>query len=398
MGVDIKTSKEVFDGISAVDAQTIAGAVAMAIAPEGGITRVQRGVMNALFELLVGSALDFETVRPVDPAELGEAMKQRDIRLLTRIVQLMLVGDLLLSHPVDEIAERIRGYADALGVDGEVLGVERSAARGSFDLAIVDFERSGHLLKKLPNSRFSGRASAPTTSGWRQVADDPKLNGRWAALEHCPSGSLGLGVWRFYKARGFAFPGSPGSAPPALAQHDWVHVLADYGSNVESEIEVFGLIARSSSDFRAFSYLAIVLSLFESGRLTESPSGFFRSDPGHISRDPEGMGVRLGDAMSRGKHLAQNLEVQGASDRSDLLGVDWFAYADLDLNSVRQLFSLPGKSTRAVAVGSVGPWEFGGMSHNQLLLGQQRAKAEGREYECWGAAPLLGEVYVPGSG
>jgi hypothetical protein len=50
----------------------------------------------------------------------------------------------------------------------------------------------------------------------------------------------------------------------------------DYGSNVESEMEVFGLIARSSSDFRAFSYLAIVLSLFESGRLTESPSGFFR--------------------------------------------------------------------------------------------------------------------------
>lgn len=38
---------------------------------------------------------------------------------------------------------------------------------------------------------------------------------------------------------GFSCPGPPGSAPPLLAQHDWVHVLADYGSTVESELEVF---------------------------------------------------------------------------------------------------------------------------------------------------------------
>jgi hypothetical protein len=31
-------------------------------------------------------------------------------------------------------------------------------------------------------------------------------------------------------------PGAPGSAPPLLAHQNWVHVLADYGTKVESEI------------------------------------------------------------------------------------------------------------------------------------------------------------------
>jgi len=37
-------------------------------------------------------------------------------------------------------------------------------------------------------------------------------------------------------------PARPGSAPPLLAQHVWVHVLADYGTRLESEIEAFALL------------------------------------------------------------------------------------------------------------------------------------------------------------
>jgi len=38
--------------------------------------------------------------------------------------------------------------------------------------------------------------------------------------------------------RGFEFPGQPGSVNAAVAQHDWVHVLADYGTTPMGEIEV----------------------------------------------------------------------------------------------------------------------------------------------------------------
>ena len=87
---------------------------------------------------------------------------------------------------------------------------------------------------------------------------DPAPAARWRSLAALPTGTVGRGVHDFSLARGFAFPGEPGSAPPLLAQHDWVHVVADHGTTVENEIEVFGLIARANDDPRAFSLLAMV--------------------------------------------------------------------------------------------------------------------------------------------
>ena len=83
-----------------------------------------------------------------------------------------------------------------------------------------------------------GSSRAPTT---RSTRSGPRSS-------TAPTARSGQGVWRFYRARGFTFPGRPESAPPTLAQHDWIHVLADYGSTVESEIEVFGLISRANDD------------------------------------------------------------------------------------------------------------------------------------------------------
>ena len=100
-------------------------------------------------------------------------------------------------------------------------------------------------------------------------------------------------MYDFYKTRGFSFPGAPGSAPPLLAQHDWVHILADYGTRVESEIEVFAFIARANDDLHAFSLLAMVVCLFETGAL-DSGAGLFQADRGHLSQP--GMAVRFGDA------------------------------------------------------------------------------------------------------
>ena len=77
-----------------------------------------------------------------------------------------------------------------------------------------------------------------------------------AALETLPPDPLGHRVWELYRARG-SFPGTPGSAPPLLAHHDWVHVLADCGTAVE--FEVFRFIARANDDMRAFSLLAMIL-------------------------------------------------------------------------------------------------------------------------------------------
>jgi ubiquinone biosynthesis protein Coq4 len=197
-------------------------------------------------------------------------------------------------------------------------------------------------------------------------------------LRKLPEGTLGREVVKFYDARGFEFPGRPGSAPPLLAQHDWVHVLADYGSTVESEIEVFAFISRANDDPRAFSLLAQIISLFETGYAAMG-MGLFEYDRGHLSH--EGMAVRLADAMRRGALAA-------ASNKSvDLFAVDWFAYADRPIDDVRTELAIVPKAPHAIDCGSVTPWEKGGISPFQYEHARTRAEERGKPYDSYGAEP-----------
>lgn len=187
---------------------------------------------------------------------------------------------------------------------------------------------------------------------------------------------MGRRITDYYRARGFAYPGRPGSAPPLLAQHDWVHVLADYGTTVEAELEVFAFIARANDDPRAFSLLAMVVSLFETGYL-QSGAGLFEASPGQLSR--EGVAVRVADAMRRGALT---------NGSNDFMAVDWFQLAETSVDEARAHFGVVAKSERALTAGSVGPWEPGGISAYQWRSGEEQAAREGRPYEPFGAAVL----------
>ena len=79
------------------------------------------------------------------------------------------------------------------------------------------------------------------------------------------------------------------------------------------------------------------------------------------------------------------LSPEGSPDRGVERGLaarfDWFEYADLPVQEVRDRFSIPPKSDRAIAAGSVGPWDHGGISEFQLAAGRALAEREGRDYE-----------------
>ena len=144
-------------------------------------------------------------------------------------------------------------------VDDKMIDVARRFADGLARAGRVRL-RAQRLHRRLaPRRRRPPSTPRPSwPAAWDASVDDPALAARWAALGDLPEGTLGRRVWELYRARGFAFPGRPGSAPPLLAQHDWVHVLADYGTTVECELEVFAFIARANDDMRAFSLLAMV--------------------------------------------------------------------------------------------------------------------------------------------
>jgi hypothetical protein len=356
----------------------LARGVLTAIRPPSGHTEFQRILVDAAFEAMTGHAVPLDP-EPIAADTFAEGLARRTEAFRTRILQTMILGALVLRPLPPEVAAQVERFARELSVDDGMLRVARRFAEGQLGLAAVDFDRNGYTSDWTPE-----RAGALHADGleeaWQQAVDDPALAERWAGLEHLPADSIGRRMWEFYRARGFAFPGSPGSAPPLLAQHDWVHVLADYGTKVESELEVFAFIARANDDPRGFSLLAMVVSLFETGYL-ETGAGLFEAFPGQLSRD--GMAVRVADALRRGALT------HGPDDAPDIdfLALDWFALAHRPVQELRAELGVPPKADAAVRAGSVGPWEPGGISEYQHATASEAAAAAGLIYESYGAVP-----------
>ena len=357
---------------SAEEAQLVARAVITAIAPDSGPTPLQLVLVQAMFDALTGTTVDLDA-GPVGPVELAERLSQRNEAYRTRILQVMILGALVLRPLPGHVVERLDAVAAELSVGDGMLAIARDYAADSFGLAAVDFDRNGYTADWDPGSRRSLHTSTRLAEAWQSAGDDATLAAGWRSLEELPSGTLGRRITEFYRSRGFAYPGTRGSAPPLLAQHDWVHLVADYGTTVESELEVFAFIARANDDPRAFSLLAMVVSLFETGALA-SGAGLFEAFPGQLSRS--GVAVRVADAMRRGALVSGSV---------DFMDVDWFELAPMPVEEVRARFGVVPKSARAVSAGSVGPWESGGISAFQLQAGAAAALALGEPYDSFGA-------------
>jgi hypothetical protein len=359
----------------AAEVATLARGVISAVAPAGGLTGLQQTLLAAMFRSLTGFEIDPAAVQaglaeqPYSAQEFAQDLHRRNAAFRGRIVQTMVTAELVLDPLPAAVAGRVAEFAAELAVHDDLEEMlHGSAARGRH-LAAIDFDRNGYLHDfDLVHTGHLHVGEGALHGPWSPVEDDPALAARWACLGELPAGTLGRGVYDFYKTRGFAFPGSPGSAPPLLAQHDWVHILADYGTRVESEIEVFAFIARANDDLHAFSLLAMVVSLFETGSLARG-AGLFEADRGHLSQP--GMATRFADALRRAALCKGS---------NDFMGTDWFAVADKPVEVLRKELQLPEKSPEARAAGSVGPWEAGGISAFQLEAGRRLAEMEGREY------------------
>jgi len=370
----------------------VARGVITAIAPPEGLSRMQMLCLKALSDAMTDHVLDLDAVTPITATAYAEGLARRDRAFRVRMVQMMILLALLVRRVPPEVAARLQEFADEMAVGEDcraLLAATRHLSAGALGLAMADFERAGYECMAYERDGGDG-AEHTAAEYWTAAPNDPGLAGRWRALEDCPDGSLGQAMWRFYTARGFAFPGTPGSAPPALAQHDWIHVLGDYGTTVESELEVFGLISRASDDPRAFTLLVQVLGLFEAGYL-QAGMGLFQMDLGHVSAQEDEMAVRLADAFRRGARAAwSHNDHHGLQEGIDFLAVDWFEHAGRPVEEVRAHFFLDGlaaKSAAAETAGSVGPWEPGGISPYQYAAGQALADEDGRAYDSYGAVP-----------
>lgn len=346
---------------------------AVGAGPEGR-TPLQDVLLTSVTSAMMGADDLPPDPQPVTAEEFAHGLARRNRVFRERVTQVMMLGALVRRPPSPADMARVAEFAEELSLDGRIVEITSSYADGGFDLAVIDFDRNGYLGERdLAAEKAALGTCVLPDSAWAPSHADPALTARWASMGDLPEGTLGRRVHDFYKARGFRFPGSPGSAPPLLAQHDWVHVLADYGTSLESELEVFGFIARASDDLRAFSLLAMVVSLFETG-VARTGMGLFEANTGNLSRT--GMAQRLADALRRGALTTGS---------QDFLGYNWFDLADRPVEVVRREVGLVPKAPEVLRLGSRGPWEPGGLSAYQFRAGVALADEEDRDYAVLGA-------------
>ena len=306
--------------------------------------------------------VDYHDLEPLGPDDLVAVLADRDLAYRRRIVQHMVLGELVLRPLPVEVAARVARYADALGVTDQFVRVARRYAQGAYGLAWIDLRRSG-FVEHVSDAAEPTAHSAASPAAFEPAALDPELEARWAAFADLPAGTLGRSVFELYESRGFALPGAPGGPPKYLAQHDFVHILADYGTNVRGELEVFAFIGRADPDPKGFAWLATLIGLFETGYI--ETTGFFERDVRERNIAAPGMHERLADSIRRGKVVC---DAYG----TDLFEVDYAPLVDQSVAEVRAQLGVPEKSPGALAGGSAGAFDPEGMSALQRLYAEER--------------------------
>lgn len=352
----------------AVEVHMVARGIATAVAPEGGLTDVQADLLEAIASALTGVDVDYRSLEPLGREDLAAVLAGRDLDYRQRIVHHMVLGELVLRPIPTVVAHRVAQYAEALGVRDDFVRVARRYAQGAYGLAWKDLQRNGfveHVQGGGEGEIRQGpaRGGQPAPAPFEPAQIDPELEARWRSFAALPSDTLGYQVWDMYDARGFELPGTPGGAPRYLAQHDFVHVLADYGTNLKGELEVFAFIGRADPDPKGFAWLATLTGLFETGYIPST--GFFDRDVRERVIQAPGMHRRVADAIRRGKLVCQ-------ANQRDLFEIDYEALADRPVDEVRDLLAIPPKGEGALAVGSPGLFDLEGMSEIQKQMVAQR--------------------------
>jgi len=346
----------------------VARGIATAVAPATGLTDVQADLLEAIASALTGVTVDYRALDPLGPDELADVLGGRDLAYRQRVVHHMVLGELVLRPIPVVVAHRVAKYAEALGVKDDFVRVARRFAQGARGLAWKDLQRNG-FVEHVQGADDDGEAQDPRATGRAAPAPfapaevDAELAARWRAFEDLAEASLGRSVWEMYDGRGFALPGTPGGAPAYLAQHDFVHVIADYGTNIKGELEVFAFIGRADPDPKGFAWLATLTGLFETGYIPTT--GFFDRDVREPVMQAPGMHHRIADAIRRGKVVCDTYGV-------DLFEVDYYDIAGRPVAEVREVLGVPPKGPGSIEAGSVGPFHPDGMSETQLRAMAQR--------------------------
>lgn len=214
----------------------------------GAITDADRRTIEAAGRIVLATGeVDVDGLATTTPDQLAAtALDAQDARTAVRMLAVMSLVDGRIDPDKTSL---VAGYADALGVDEEYLGVLAEAAAGDLAAAAACMVRTNaRSFPTLDSSRVDEDAVAPFLP-YRDGNDDPQLEARYAELAGLPAGTFGRAFADHFRRNGFAYPGNAaGLAEGFTTPHDSAHVLSGYSTSQAGELCVSTFIGAMHPD------------------------------------------------------------------------------------------------------------------------------------------------------
>lgn len=295
---------------------------------DGYPTPLQHEVIGQVARHVFGLTVDVDTLEPLDAAAAKEQLQDPTLR--RRLVQAIVTLEMLDDPVPPVLATHIRRYARTLGVDEPMVEAARHAARGHLALMYADIQRNSYYTHEALVQAVDGHLWRTLRSkfAYSNLVASRSIERKWEALADMPKGSLGHTTAEFYRVHEFPIPGARRGIGEIGAQHDFVHVLADYAPNPDGEINVFAFIATAMDDPKGFVQLVMTLGLFQNTTITHVAGKRVVLARGGTLAEPSAC-ERFADALHR-----------GTTCKVDALGMDHFAVAAEPLDALRERFGI----------------------------------------------------------
>lgn len=206
---------------------------------DGIIHDLERALIDSVQKYILGTDHAFDAIEPIKPKELAEAVPKGVYR--DRILRGCVITALIDTQASKTERDVVEAFADALEVDRAPFDSLHRIVAGRLRLFRLDVGRRSFIGHKLgQHVEMKGvRGLAEIAAGFAGF-ENPKLADKYRALEKRAEGTLGRGYFDFMKKNEFAFSGEKGGAPEPIVFHDCVHVLAEYGTSAEEEVQIIG--------------------------------------------------------------------------------------------------------------------------------------------------------------
>lgn len=296
---------------SSVEIETALRALVRTLAPTGPLAHGAARLVAAV-QTYLGSTYDVGLLRPIDEVLLAERLV--DPWLRQQLVRALIVGILIDGECTGFELARVEAIAAALGVEepglrDAALWVAGKRWRLRRHL-LARFWVVDHVKARIAERGWFRTMFATVYATLFRRYRNPALAARYATLRDLPAGTLGRGFLDYLERNHFPLPGERGAVSDIIVAHDLAHVLGDYTTAPEEEVQVVTF----SAGHRVKDPFALVLfALFQF----------------HL-----GFRLTPGAKAERGKFdpaLVIAAIARGAAVTSDLTAVGWDYWSELAL-------------------------------------------------------------------